>query len=222
MNQKKALITGASRGIGKAIAERFRAEGYSLLIPSHAELDLASDSSVDRYLAGLTDPIDVLVNNAGINPLGEISQVIDANIEQTMKVNLVSPLRLIRGVIPSMVKRRHGRIVNVSSVWSVVSKTGRGIYAATKAGLNALTRTLAVELAKDGILVNSISPGFVDTELTRKNNTDEQIAAICSLIPLGRLASTAEIAELVFFLCSEKNTYITGQNIIIDGGYTCL
>ena len=143
-------------------------------------------------------------------------------LEETIRVNLISPLRLTRGLLPGMIKNKYGRIVNVSSIWSLVAKPGRGAYAASKGGLNALTRTLAVEVAKHNILVNAVLPGFVDTELTRKNNPPPQLAELRANIPLGRLAGVEEIAELIAWLCSEKNSYLTGQNIVIDGGYTCL
>ncbi len=222
MRKRRALITGASRGIGRAIAEKFAAAGFELLTPGHQELDLLDDASLGRYLSGLRAPLDVLVNNAGINPLGEIAAARDEDIAAVMQVDLVAPLKLARAVVPLMAREKYGRIVNISSVWSVVSRPGRGVYAAAKAGLNALTRSLAVETAGSNILVNSVAPGFVDTELTRRNLTLEQIEQISTQVPLGRLAEPAEVAELVLFLCSESNTYITGQNILIDGGYTCL
>ncbi len=222
MRPRRALVTGASRGIGRAIAEKFAAAGFELIVPSHRELDLADDASLGRYLQGLTAPLDVLVNNAGINPLGEIAAARDEDIAAVLQLDLVAPLKLARAVVPLMAREKYGRIVNVSSVWSVVAKPGRGVYAAAKAGLNALTRALAVETAGSGILVNSVSPGFVDTELTRRNLTAEQIEQITAQVPLGRLAEPAEVAELVLFLASERNTYLTGQNLLIDGGYTCL
>ena len=217
-----ALVTGASKGIGLAITEKLKENQIEVLAPLHRELDLASNNSVDAYLAKLNRPIDILVNNAGINPLGETVRLKDENIEETIRVNLISPLRLIRGIVPSMIKNKYGRILNISSLWSVVSKPGRGVYSATKSGLNAITRSAAVELAGYNILVNAIAPGFVNTELTRENIPEPELRIIREKIPLGRLAETAEIAELAYFLCSDKNTYLTGQTILIDGGYTCL
>ncbi|OGC32353.1 short-chain dehydrogenase [candidate division WOR-1 bacterium RIFOXYB2_FULL_48_7] len=216
-----ALVTGASKGIGRAIADLLEKQGYELLTPSHQELDLASSQSVDTYLAKLSQPIDVLINNAGINPLGELANLTDRNIEETMMVNLVSPLRLIRGVVKGMKASKYGRIVNISSIWSVAAKSGRSVYSISKAGINALTRSLAVELAADNILINAVAPGFTDTELTRKNLSAAEIEQVKGQIPLRRLAQPQEIAELVAFLCSQNNTYITGQTILIDGGFTC-
>jgi 3-oxoacyl-[acyl-carrier protein] reductase len=120
-----------------------------------------------------------------------------------------------------MKRNNYGRIVNISSVWSKVTKPGRLVYSMTKSGLNALTRSLAVELAESNILVNSVAPGYVNTELTKQNNTPAEIEKIKETIPLRRLAEPEEIAETVAFLVSSRNTYITGQVIIADGGYTC-
>jgi 3-oxoacyl-[acyl-carrier protein] reductase len=110
--------------------------------------------------------------------------------------------------------------VNLGSVWSIVSKPGRLSYSSAKHAIDGLTNTLALELAEHAILVNTVCPGFVDTEMTRQNNSSEEIEALCKQVPLGRIASPNEIAELVYFLGSEQNTYITGQKLVIDGGYT--
>lgn len=222
MNGRTALVTGASRGIGSAIAQRFEELGARVLAPSRAKLDLADDDSVDRYLAGLQGPVDILVNNAGVNPLGAAAEASDEEIAETLHVNLVSPMRLARAVAPAMAARGYGRILNVSSIWAVVAKPRRFAYAASKAGLNGMTRALAVEVASAGVLVNAIAPGFVDTELTRANNTRAELEVVVSGIPLGRLAQPEEIAELAAFLCSSRNSFVTGQVIVADGGYTCL
>ncbi|MFC1566317.1 SDR family NAD(P)-dependent oxidoreductase [bacterium] len=220
MTTPVALITGASRGIGLAISKKFKAEGYDIITPTRSELNLLSDESIDNYCKSLN--VDILINNAGINPVAEIAEVSDNDLADTIKVNLTSPIKLIKAVIPQMKKNKFGRIVNISSIWSKVSKPGRVSYSATKGAINAITRTLALELGSDNILVNAVAPGYVNTELTRQNNSEEAINNIKTGIPLGRLAETKEIAELVFFLCSAKNSYITGQTIFIDGGYTCL
>jgi NAD(P)-dependent dehydrogenase (short-subunit alcohol dehydrogenase family) len=219
---RTALVTGASRGIGSAIARRFEELGARVLAPSRAELDLADDSSVDGYLRSLKGAVDILVNNAGVNPLGAAVEASDEEIAETLHVNLVSPMRLARAVAPAMAARGYGRILNVSSIWAMVAKPRRFAYSTSKAGLNSVTRALAVEMAFGGVLVNAIAPGFVDTELTRANNTPAELAAVVSGIPLGRLAQPAEIAELAAFLCSSRNSFVTGQVIVADGGYTCL
>ncbi len=221
MIQKTALVTGASRGIGKAIAERLKEDGVRLLVPSRKELDLLANRSIDLYLEALTETVDILVNDAGINRLGDITAFSDADLEDTMRTNLIGPIRLARGLIPGMMRRRYGRIVNMSSIWSVVSKPSRLTYSVSKGGLNAFTRSLAVEVAPYNILVNAVAPGYVNTELTQQNNTEQDLQNIRKMIPMQRLAEPEEIARLVAFLCSEQNTYLTGQCLLIDGGYTC-
>ena len=221
MKEHIALVTGASRGIGKAIAKRMSDAGIYVLTPNHQQLDLNSNESIDQYLNSLDVSIDILINNAGINLISLSSEVSDQNIENTIQVNLSAPIRLIRGIIPYMIQKGYGRIVNISSIWSLVSKSGRMTYSATKAGLNGVTRTLAIELAPYNILVNSVAPGYTNTEMTKINNTDEQIEEIKKLIPIKRLAEPEELAEVVCFLCSELNTYMTGQVIAVDGGFTC-
>jgi 3-oxoacyl-[acyl-carrier protein] reductase len=219
---RTVLVTGASRGIGHAVAERFSELGATVLSPARAELDMADDASVDAYLAALSAPVDVLVNNAGINPLASLDELSDEDLDRTLKVDLVSPIRLARGIARGMTGRGWGRIVNVSSIWAVVAKPRRFAYTVAKTGLVGMTRALAVELAPRGVLVNAIAPGFVDTEMTRTNLSVAEIAAIEAALPIGRMATPAEIAEVVVFLGSESNAFITGQVIVADGGYSCL
>ncbi|MEI7637252.1 MAG: SDR family oxidoreductase [Syntrophus sp. (in: bacteria)] len=221
MKKSTALVTGASRGIGAAIVQKMRNEDIYVLTPNRQQLDLSSNESIDAFLSSLDVPVDILINNAGINTIARTIEVTDQNIENTLQLNLVAPLRLIRGIIPQMIQRRFGRIVNVSSIWSVVSKPGRVTYAASKAGLNSLTQTLALELAPYNILVNAVAPGYTNTELTKMNNTVDQIEEIKKLIPLGHLAEPEDIAEVVYFLCSQANRYITGQVVLADGGFSC-
>jgi NAD(P)-dependent dehydrogenase (short-subunit alcohol dehydrogenase family) len=216
-----ALITGASRGIGATIAARLQSEGIRVLSPLSKALDLSSSVSIDRYLSTLTQPIDILVNNAGINRLGSIDEISSTDFEDVIQINLLGHFRLTQGLVKGMKARRYGRIVNISSIWSLVSRERRMAYSATKAAINGLTRAQALELAPYNILVNALAPGYVNTDLTKKNNTSAELEAIATQIPLGRLAEPSEIAECVAFLCSPKNSYITGQVIAIDGGYLC-
>ena len=222
MNEARtALITGASRGIGAAIARRLQDEGLRILSPSSKTLDLASTVSIDTYLSQLTDPVDILVNNAGINRLGSIDEISGKDFEEVIQVNLLSHFQLTQGLVKGMKARGYGRIVNISSIWSLVSRERRVTYSAAKAGLNGLTRALALELAPYHIMVDAVAPGYINTELTKKNNTPEALERIAGEIPLGRLGEPAEIAECVAFLCSPKNSYMTGQVIVLDGGYLC-
>jgi len=221
VNGRTALITGAARGIGRAIADLFVGKGARVITPTRQELDLLSNDDIDCYCRDLSVPIDILVNNAGINPLAGADGFSDIDLEATLQVNLAAPMRLIRALTPGMCARRYGRIVNISSIWSGVAKPKRFVYATTKAGINGMTRALSVEVASSGVLVNAIAPGFVNTELTRRNNSEETLKKIAESIPVGRLAEPQEIAEMVAFLCSVRNSYLTGQTIFVDGGFTC-
>lgn len=217
---RKAFITGGSRGIGKAIVQKFEENGYKVVAPTRQELDLTSSESIASYIeAHKMECFDVIVNNAGCNDIHEIDSITDEEIENMMSVNLIAPIKLLRGLTGNMKKAGYGRIVNIGSIWAVVSKPGRCVYSATKNGIHGVTNTLAVELAPYNILVNTVCPGFTLTELTRKNNTAEEIEEISRSIPMRRMAEPEEMAEIVYFLCSEKNTYMTGQKITVDGGF---
>lgn len=218
---KIALITGASRGIGKVIAEQLSKKGIRVFAPTRQELNLASNDSIDSYLASLTEPVDILVNNAGINYLTPTT-FSDDELNETLQVNMIAPIKLTCGLIEGMKLRKYGRVVNISSVWSIVSRTGRITYSVSKTGLNGFTRSIAVEVAPYNILVNAAVLGYVNTEMTKKNNNVTDLQNICKTIPMRRLAEPIEIAHLVSFLCSEDNSYITGQCVVIDGGYSCL
>ncbi len=192
------------------------------MAPSRKELDLRSNASIDAYLAALSVPVEIVVNNAGINPLAAVTEVRACDLDEVLQVNVVAPLRLIAGLVPAMKAHGYGRIVNISSIFgATVAKEHRVAYSASKAGIVGLTRALAVELASAGILVNAVAPGYVATELTRQNNTPQELEEIRKTIPLERLAEAREIAEVVAFLCSERNSYLTGQTVIVDGGFTC-
>ena len=220
MSTRSVLVTGAGRGIGAAIATGYRADGWRVVAPSRAELDLADAAAVARFCArDDLGHIDVLVNNAGENVLGSIASLPDADLHRMMQTNALSAWALVRRFAGPMAEIGWGRIVNVASVYGIKSRAGRGAYTASKAALIGITKTAAIEYGAGNVLVNAIAPGFVDTELTRRNNTPEQIATLCERVPLRRLASTEEIAGLVVWLGGESNTYVTGQTIAIDGGF---
>lgn len=222
MKGRTALVTGASRGIGRAVVERFEELGARVLAPSRAELDLRDSAAVEAYAASLAEPVDILVNDAGINPLAPFDRIADEDLEAVLAVNLLAPFRLCRALAPGMAARGYGRIVNISSIWSVVAKPGRAAYAVSKSALNGLTRSLAVEVAARNVLVNAIAPGFIATEMTYQNNSEAELAALTERIPAGRLGTPAEIAELVAFLASARNSFATGQVVVCDGGFSCL
>lgn len=221
MKKKTVLITGGSRGIGAAIAALLKKEGYAVIAPARGELDLKDDRSLETFVRRhKRTRFDILINNAGVNEPQWIDQMTDENIAETMQVNLVAPMKLVRAVVGGMKKRKWGRIVNISSMFGIIARGKQALYAATKHGLNGVTKGLALELAPHNILVNSVCPGFTATDLVLRNPPGK-IRALAADVPLGRLAKPVEIARLVSFLISEKNTYITGESILIDGGYTC-
>ncbi len=216
------LVTGGARGIGRAVADRYRAHGHTVFTPTRAELELASDESLDSFVNAMAaTPIDVLVNNAAENVPQPLEEIATTTLDRALDVNVRAPFLLTKHFGVPMAARGFGRIVNLSSVYALVSRPKRSMYTTTKAALNGLTKASAVELAHGNVLVNAVCPGFVDTDLTRQNNSPEDIARLCGTVPLGRLASPEEIATLVYFLGSRENSYVTGQTIVIDGGFTC-
>lgn len=219
---RKVLITGGARGIGAAMAKAFADHGFEPITPSRADLDLSKPGAVSAFIEknpGLK--ADVLVNNAGINVLKAIEDIDTTTWADMQQVNLTAPLQLIQAVTPHMKAQGWGRILNISSIFGLVTKEKRAAYSTTKAAINALTRSAAVEFGPHGILVNSLCPGYVDTELTRKNNSPADIEKIIESIPVRRMALAEELARIAVFLCSEENSYISGQAIVADGGFTC-
>ncbi|MDD3594276.1 MAG: SDR family NAD(P)-dependent oxidoreductase [Candidatus Gastranaerophilales bacterium] len=218
---RRVLITGASRGIGKATKELFEQKGFNVFAPARSEMDLASNDSIKAYMSAIGE-IDILINNGGINDLASIEEMTEEKISETLQVNLISQMRLIKLVTPSMKKNRYGRIVNIASIWCDFSKERRIMYSVSKAGVKGLTVAAAVELSQYNILVNALAPGFVNTELTAQNNTPEQIKILEEALPIKRMAQPEEIAKAIYFLAGEENTFITGQTIFIDGGFSCV
>ena len=220
MKNKIVLVTGGSRGIGASTCRLLQKTGYKILAPSRQELNLADSKSINNFIKENKNlKLYALINNAAVNNPAWIDEVTDENIFETIQVNLIAPILLIHGFVPALKKNKIAHIVNVSSMFGIVARGKQVLYSATKAGLNGATKALALELAQFNILVNSICPGFVDTDLTRRN-TLQKNRELAREVPLGRFAKAEEIANLIAFLISGKNTYITGETIIIDGGYT--
>ena len=238
---KTALITGATRGIGKAIAGEFIEADAKVILTgtSQNEIDqlnsenenkaikwLMADFSTSDNIKSFIDElenmglIDICVNNAGINIIKPLNEVSNNEYERLMSINLSAPFSIVQCLIPNMKKQKYGRIVNIASIWSEISKSGRSLYTTSKTGLVGFTRSMAVEYASSNILVNAVSPGFTLTELTQQSLSDDEMKSLSSQIPMGRFAEPREVAKTVLFLCSDLNTYITGQNITIDGGFT--
>ena len=228
-----AVVTGGTRGIGRAVAERLRDAGARVLVtgtraagpvPEGCEYRVAdfADEAATEALAATLRALrpSILVNNAGVTnpqPFGDIEA---PEFLRVHRINLLAPLLLSRAVLSGMRAARWGRIVNVGSIWGVISKAERAAYSAAKFGLDGMTAALAAEAAADGVLANCVAPGFVETDLMTNLLSEEERAALAAQVPMRRLARPGEIAAFIVWLCSPENTYISGQQLVIDGGYT--
>jgi len=227
-------VTGASRGIGRAIAQAFRAQG-AWVIGTRTRRNNETDDACQEWVAADFSDVeqiracaecvrhaepDVLVNNVGINKIAPFVEIAPDDFLTIQRVNVFAPFLLCQAAIPAMKRRGWGRIVNVSSIWGKISKEYRASYSASKFALDGLTVALAAEHSADGILANSVAPGIIDTELTRRVLGDTGTQALIAKVPARRLGQADEIARLVLWLASEENTYLAGQNIAIDGGFS--
>ncbi len=230
---KKALVTGGTRGIGRAVAEKLKALGASVTVtgtkagakaPAGCAYELADFShagSAEAFAAAMASRgFQILVNNAGINKLSDFAAIEPSDWDLIQRVNARAPFLLCRALLPGMAKKRWGRIVNVTSVFGVVSKERRAAYSASKFALDGMTAALAAEAAASGVLANCVAPGFVDTDLTRRILGPKGMKELAARVPAKRLAKPAEIASFVAWLCGPENTYISGQSLVIDGGFT--
>ena len=229
----RAVVTGGTRGIGLSIAKRLLDDNYTVITTgTKNEPDIKNDTeyhqvdfndlkALKKFIQFLKkSEVDILINNAGINKIGNFESIEIQEFNEIINVNLTVPFQLSQAVIPYMKERKWGRIVNIASIWSNKSKEYRASYSASKFGLDGMTVAMSAELSQYGILANCLSPGFTETDLTRKILGEDGIKEIQKQIPMKRLGQTNEIAEIVSWLVSESNSYLTGQNIIIDGGFT--
>jgi len=213
------LITGGSRGIGYKIAERFRQLGHIVICPTREECNLSNLNSVTEYLGNLKINVDILINNAGINKISKFDKISIDDINETNNVNFIAPLILSQHVIKNcFLKNGFGRIINIGTIWIKNPREYRTTYTLSKSALESLTKSISVEFGDRNILCNMISPGIVDTELTRQNNSSEELNLLTRNIKTGRFVKEEEVANLVLFL-TLNNDNITGQNIFIDGGF---
>jgi 3-oxoacyl-[acyl-carrier protein] reductase len=217
MSKKYIFITGGNGDIGKAIISQF--EDYIVYAPSSSEMDCSDVNSIKNYIlnSGISK-IDVFIHCAGINNPKSYMDSTEVSILNTMKINAFSFLYIIQELSKYFINNST-KVLAISSIYGSISRVGRLEYNASKSALNGMIKSLALELSAKGIIVNAISPGFIETSLTFKNNSKKIVDEIISNIPLGRLGQPGEIAWYVKMLCSSQNTYLTGQNIIIDGGY---
>jgi len=236
---KTALVTGASGGIGGAIAKALHAQGAAVVLSGTraealeklkselgarafvAQANLSDAASVEALPkaaeAAAGAPIDILVNNAGITRDNLFMRMKDEEWDQVIQVNLTAAFRLSRAVLRGMMKKRWGRIVQITSIVGATGNPGQGNYAAAKAGLIGMTKSLAAEVASRNITVNAVAPGFIQTAMTDVL-TDQQKEAIATRIPLARMGKAEEIAAAVVYLASEEAAYVTGETIHINGG----
>jgi len=235
--RKTALITGASKGIGAAIAIQLAKDGFDILLnyrKSHEQargvaaeveaaggschllpFDVADAAEVEKQLAPFLDtPPFVLVNNAGFTADSLFGMMDDNSWRRVIDVHLNGFFNVTRTLLPRMLRKRKGRIVNISSTAGQTGNPGQANYSAAKAGLIGATRSLAVEVAKRNILVNAVAPGFIETDMLAGLPVEE----IAKSIPLGRLGKADDVAHMVSFLCSDKAQYITGQTFSVNGG----
>ena len=229
----RAIVTGGTRGIGKSVAENLLDQGFEVMITG-TSIGTNNYSDFECFEVNFKDEIrtkeflgkaksfnpDILINNAGINIIDNFIDIKEDDFDSVMRLNLKIPFLISQAVLPAMIENRYGRIINMTSIFSKVSKEKRASYSASKFALDGLTKSIASELSEFNVLVNSVSPGVIQTDLTKGILGEEGIALIEKQIPQGRLGTTQEVAKLVGWLVSEHNTYISGQNILIDGGYT--
>ena len=243
---KVAVVTGGNAGIGEAIAKRFAEEGASVVVTGRRQQELDRVVSVIRHSKGkalavagsVVDEVhaqdvvrraldsfgrvDILVNHAGIGDVGKrLHEIDDATWANVLDVNLTGVFRMTRAVIPQMLKQGRGAIVNISSIASLVGIATLSAYAASKGGLDALTRALAIDYAKDGIRCNVVNPGLIDTPMAAPLMADpEKLQPILAQYAISRPGTTEEVANMVLYLASDEAAWVTGGTFTIDGGMT--
>lgn len=235
--KKTALITGASGGIGKAIAKKLAGEGYKLYLHYHkneesiltlikelqadctmVKADLSNADGPGQLVKQLADPIDLLVLNSGRSFFGLMTDMENEEIQQMVQLQITSPYMISKELIPSMVSRKSGNIVVISSIWGEIGASCEVLYSMVKGGQNTFVKALAKELAPSGIRVNAIAPGAVATDMLQ-SFSEEDLADLEEEIPLGRIGKPEEIADAVLFLSSNHASYITGQVLSVNGGW---
>ena len=239
MKDKVILVTGANRGIGLNIIQRLNNDGYTVIGTSRSDdganiisqeinsnggkglkMDVTNQESINSAIKNIQDEYGALyglVNNAGITNDNLLMRMTEEQWLSVIETNLTSIYRVTKSIVKDMMKAREGRIVNIGSIVGMMGNAGQSNYSASKSGLLGFTKSLARELSSRNINVNSISPGFIDTDMT-KALSDEQIDNLSKNIPLGRIAESSEVSSVVSFLLSDDSSYITGENINVNGG----
>ena len=216
-----AIVTGASRGIGKKIANDLDSLGANVIKFSSKDFNFLERDAVNELAEEIKkyDKIDICINNAGINKIDYVENIELSDFEDILNVNLYAPFVIAKAASGIMKNNNYGKIINIGSIWGIKTREKRLSYSTSKAGLIGMTRTLSVELAQNNILVNMVSPGFTATEMTKNILKKDEIDSLTSQIPLKRFANVDDISNVVLFLASNLNTYITGENIVVDGGF---
>ena len=234
-NKKTALVTGGARGIGEAICRALSRDGFYLYIHCNQSIDTAKSlceelGNAEYISADLTDPesvkmlaekcadVDVLVNNAGTALVFPFDAISDEAARKMYEINLFAPINLARRLLPNMISRKSGIIINISSIFGEVGGSCEVDYSAAKSGIIGFTKALAKEVGPAGIRVNCVCPGIIDTDMNG-DLTFEDIDSLCDEIPLGRMGEPDEVAECVAFLASDKAKYITGSVFDVNGGW---
>jgi len=238
LTNRVALVTGASGGLGSAISRALHAQGATVVLSGTRRdaletlaaqmiervfvvpCNLADKEEVEKLVPAAeaaAGPLDILVNNAGVTRDGLFLRMKDEDWETVMTVNLLSAFRLSRAALKGMMKRRYGRMINITSVVGVTGNGGQANYAASKAGLIGMSKSLAAEVASRNVTVNCIAPGFIASPMTDAL-TDKQKEAILATIPAGQLGKGAEIGAAAVYLASEEAAYVTGQTLHVNGG----
>jgi len=201
---KTVLITGSTRGIGKQVCEDYRSLGAKVIQVGSKDYDFSCNKELQSFLTMLKkkEKIDICINNAGINHIDYLKDIKYDSFDNIMKVNLYAPFLISQAVAEIMTKNKFGRIINIASIWGSKTKEKRSSYTASKAGLIGLTRTMAAELGRYNVLVNSVSPGFTKTELTEKILTQHEIVSLEDKIPLKKFANVKDISNVIMFLTS--------------------
>ena len=235
---KTVLITGGSRGIGKALVEQFSSAGYAVaftyknsenkaksLAESTGALAIRADSASSADITKAVNTVieclgevDILVNNAAVSSFSLLTDLTEEEWNNTLSVNLTAPFLYSKAVIPGMVRKKEGRIVNISSMWGLVGASCEAHYSASKAGLIGLTKALAKELGPSGITVNAVAPGLIATDMNKALSA-EDISSICDETPLMRMGKPEEVARAVMYLCGDDASFITGEVLNISGGF---
>lgn len=220
MENLRALVLGGRGDIGGAITARLQAEGCEVMAVGRTDFDLGDGAQIDAFFERNGNSFDILVHSSGLNHPKLFENLAEAEIRESLDVNLHGFLKVARACLPYWQSRSFGRVLAISSLYGFLARRGRLPYVMSKHALNGAVKTLAIELAPYGVLVNALSPGYIGTKMTYKNNSPEAIAKFVSGIPLGRLGEPEDIAEVAAFLCSPKNHYLTGQDLVVDGGFS--